>query len=375
MNQNNKRHIDWPVALFLILNPILGFLLLGVCLVYSSVPMAVLIFAIIFAAATNLSITAGYHRLFSHRSYEAHPLMKLLLLMVGSSGFQGSALKWSSDHRRHHANIDTDDDPYSIEKGFWYAHMGWMFYKESVGLEIKAPDLLKDKLVVNQDKYYLIWAIGSGFLFPTLVGWALGSWLAGLVVAGSLRIFLTQQSTFFVNSLCHTLGRKTYSKEISARDSLLVAFLTHGEGYHNFHHKFQLDYRNGIKWYQWDPTKWTILLMKWAGLAQKLKTIPAQEILRARLQVEGQLMQTKGFSQDQVEALKLKILKAQNQWKEIKEDYEKRKNQWSENSQIRLGELKLQMAELRIQMKKAKADFKFALEEWQLYLATQSLNY
>jgi stearoyl-CoA desaturase (delta-9 desaturase) len=270
---------DLTVSLFLILNPLISVALtVYYFMTAEQVSWSILTFAFIFAAATNLSVTAGYHRLFSHKSYDAHPLVKALFLFVGSSGFQGSALKWSSDHRRHHSKIDTDNDPYNIHEGFWYAHMGWMFRKDSVDLPIQAPDLEKDRMVVFQDKHYVWIAVATGFIFPMVIGYFLGSALAGLAIAGGLRIALTQQSTFFVNSLCHTLGEKTYSDDISARDSFIVAVLTHGEGYHNFHHKFQIDYRNGIRWYHWDPTKWTIVALKWMGLAYKLREISSAEI-------------------------------------------------------------------------------------------------
>jgi stearoyl-CoA desaturase (delta-9 desaturase) len=326
-------------------------------------PWGILAFALIFAAATNLSITAGYHRLFSHKSYDAHPLMKALFLLVGSSGFQGSALKWSSDHRRHHSKIDSENDPYNINEGFWYAHMGWMFRKDSMNLEIQAPDLEKDNLVYLQNKYYVWIAIATGFLFPAIIGYFLGSALAGLAIAGGLRIALTQQSTFFVNSLCHTLGEQTYSKEISARDSFFVAILTHGEGYHNFHHKFQIDYRNGIRWYHWDPTKWTILTLKWMGLASKLRKISSAEILKARLQVESMKMKSRGFSDEHLENLREKIISAQVKMKRIGEDYERVKNELQD-------EAKAKLAHLKTEMQVARLEFEMGMRLWRIYMKT-----
>jgi stearoyl-CoA desaturase (delta-9 desaturase) len=366
--KNSLRHrfkqwlsqFDVTVSLFLILNPLISVGLTIYYLCNHRLPWSILVFTLIFAAATNLSITAGYHRLFSHKSYDAHPLMKALFLLVGSSGFQGSALKWSSDHRRHHSKIDSEADPYNIHEGFWYAHMGWMFRKESVDLPIQAPDLQKDAMVVFQDKYYVWIAIATGFLFPLLVGHLLGSALAGFAIAGGLRIALTQQSTFFVNSLCHTLGRRTYSDEISARDSFFVAVLTHGEGYHNFHHKFQVDYRNGIRWYHWDPTKWTIVTLKWMGLASRLRKISNAEILKARLQVESLKMKSKGFSEEHLEALKEKILSAQVRMRKLSEDYARLRNEFHDAQVARIDMIK---TELRI----AKVEFKMGMKVWRIY--------
>lgn len=361
-----SRRIYWPTTLFLTLTPLVTLVAVPwYMIVNKGAPMSVLVFALIFALLTNLSITAGYHRLFSHRSYEAHRLVKLLFLLIGSSAWQGSALKWSSDHRRHHSKVDSDEDPYSIKKGFWHAHMGWLFYKESVDQTISAPDLEKDKLVVWQHKYYIPIAIFMSFVFPTLIGAALGSWIAGFIFGGCLRIVLTQQSTFLVNSLTHTMGRQTYSDQVSARDSLLVAFLTHGEGYHNFHHTFQLDYRNGIRWYQWDPTKWTIRLLWLTGLARKLKKIPETEILRARLQMEAVRMKAKGLSEERVEALRVKILSAQERVRKLKSEYKALKKGFSERHQSRVDQIKADLA-------RAQEEFQVGLQEWRRCLKRQA---
>lgn len=356
-----KKRIDWPVALFLVLNPLLG--LIGTLVYYFYFPFdyRILFFAIIFAGATNLSITAGYHRLFSHRSYEAHPLIRLFYLLIGASAFQGSALKWSADHRIHHSKVDSDADPYSIEKGFWYAHMGWLFLKDMEANNPRAADLEKDWMVVFQHKHYVLLALLMGFAFPTFVGYLIGSPFEGLLIAGALRIALTQQSTFFVNSLCHTLGRKTYSDKISARDSFFVALLTHGEGYHNFHHQFQLDYRNGIKWYQWDPTKWTIRTLAFLGLAKKLKRISQQEILKARLQMEAIHIQSKGYSKELTEQMREKILTAQHSIKRIQEDCANLKTEMSLASKAKVQHLKLEADVKRI-------EFHAAMKQWQAYL-------
>lgn len=355
---------DLTVTLFLILNPLIS---LALTMFYlwtkREIPWEILGFTLLFGAATNLSITAGYHRLFSHKSYDAHPIIKALFLLIGASGFQGSCLKWSSDHRRHHSKIDSENDPYNINEGFWYAHMGWMFRKSSVNLPIQAPDLEKDWMVLFQDKYYLWISIATGFIFPMIIGHFLGSALAGLAIAGGLRIALTQQSTFFVNSLCHTLGRQTYSRDISARDSFIVALLTHGEGYHNFHHKFQIDYRNGIRWYHWDPTKWTILTLKWMGLASKLRQISSAEILKARLQVESLKMKSRGFSEEHLENLREKIISAQNKMKKLTEDYERIRNELHDASKAKLDSI-------RTDIQVAKLEFEMGMKLWRIYLKT-----
>jgi stearoyl-CoA desaturase (delta-9 desaturase) len=324
--KNKLKSICWPVTLFLVLNPLLTFSILISYLVFSntytsSQIMSISLFGAVFAVLTNLSITMGYHRLFSHKSYEAHPILQGFLLLIGAGAFQGSALKWSSDHRIHHRFEDTDKDPYNIHRGFWHAHMGWMMKHETVSLPISAVDLEKNKLVALQHKYYGFWSFGVGYIFPMLIGMWMGNALLGLFLAGGLRIFLTQQSTFFVNSLSHMHGKTTYSKEKTARDSILVAVLTHGEGYHNFHHKFQFDYRNGIRWYHWDPTKWSIQMANLFGLAKKLKTVNFSEILKARLTSESdRFVQTK-FYEEHLLPIKNKIIESQTRFEELKIQY------------------------------------------------------
>lgn len=363
-----KKQIEWPVALFLILNPLATLVLMPIYFYNYGFEWQIVAFALIFGAITNLSITAGYHRLFSHKSYDAHPIAKAFFLLAGASAFQGSALKWSSDHRRHHSHIDGEKDPYNINKGFWYAHMGWMFYKDSVDQKIIAPDLEKDWMVKFQHDYYVPLAILTGFGLPTLIGWMMGSALGGLVIGGALRIALTQQSTFFVNSLCHTLGKQTYSKEISARDSWFVAILTHGEGYHNFHHKFQIDYRNGINWYHWDPTKWVIRSLNLLGLANKLRQISNAEILKARLQAEALELKKHGFAEDKLIAMREKILDAQNKMKKLREDYEQFKLDAAKKREDLRDAYDHKLAELRRELEIAKLEFQLGMKQWKVCL-------
>ena len=351
--------ICWHVTLFLILNPVISITLLVLYLVFSkdytsSELIWNILFASIFAVLTNLSITMGYHRLYSHKSYEAHPWLETILLFISAGAFQGSCLKWSSDHRIHHRFEDTDKDPYSINKGFWYAHMGWMMDNESVNIPVNAPDLEKNKLVVFQDKHYLVSAIFVGYVLPFFIGGLLGNAFLGLVIGGGLRIFLTQQSTFFVNSLSHTVGKTPYSSEKTAKDSLVVAFLTHGEGFHNFHHKFQFDYRNGIRWYHWDPTKWSIQLAHLVGLARKLKTVNFSEILKARLQVESENFINSKFYSEKLEPVYEKVIQSQVRFEKLKAEY-------NSNRQAKV-------AALKAEMKIARAEFKFYMKKWRILI-------
>ena len=233
----------------------------------------------------GMSITAGYHRLFAHRSYRAVWPVRLLLLCFGAASCQRSALKWSADHRNHHRHTDSETDPYAVAHGFWWAHIGWVLSdlpNEEHSLDRPPRDLMNDHLVRWQHRIWFPLAIVFGFVAPAAIGLLWGDALGAFLVAGPLRLVLTWHSTFSVNSFAHRFGHRPYSADASARDSFWVAFLTMGEGYHNFHHRFQTDYRNGVKWYHYDPTKWLVWTLSRIGVTRDLVRVPKQTIRNAR---------------------------------------------------------------------------------------------
>ncbi len=246
-------------------------------------------FGFVWFALCAFSISAGYHRLFSHRTYKTGAPQRLFLLLFGAASVQNSCLRWCMDHRAHHVKTDTEGDPYNIKRGFFWAHMGWILHKKShPNDESLVPDLLADPLVRFQHRFYYPLAALMSFALPFGVGWAWGDPLGALLVAGVLRLVLQYHQTGAVNSLAHTLGSREYSTKVSARDSLFTALFTFGEGYHNFHHKFQADYRNGVRWFHYDPTKWILFLASKVGLTWNLKRTPILAIKRARSQVRAE---------------------------------------------------------------------------------------
>lgn len=277
------RKINWPNMIFF---SFMGVLTLTALPLYGfhvgfSRPEWILFWA--FVITTGLSITVGYHRLFAHRAFQASPVITFLALFFGAAAFEQSTLMWASQHRDHHQFVDTERDPYNIKRGFWYAHMGWMlFWCQETDYD-NVRDLSANPLIRHQHEHYLWWAIGAGVLLPLAIGVAIGHPLGALVLSVAGRLTLVSHSTFCINSVCHTFGRATYDIDATARDHWVVALLTNGEGYHNFHHRFASDYRNGIRWYHWDPSKWTIAMLSWVGLAKKLYRTPSQSILAARL--------------------------------------------------------------------------------------------
>lgn len=297
-NTDNKEKapINWtPAIMFAVTNLVAVTAVPWYGLTHGYSLSAVICF-IVLTSATELAITAGYHRLWSHNAYDAHWSLRLVFALFGAMALQNTILHWSSGHRVHHRHVDDVDlDPYSARRGLWFSHMGWMLRKYPSG-EVNfdnVKNLMKDPIVMWQYKYYLPIALGMNFLLPVALGLMLGDMWGMLLLAGFLRIVTTHHFTFFINSIAHKWGSQPYTDENTARDNHFFAFLTFGEGYHNYHHIFQNDYRNGIKWWQWDPTKWLIKGSALVGLASNLRTVPDFKIQRAKLKMQFQRAQEK----------------------------------------------------------------------------------
>jgi len=246
-------------------------------------------FFVFFLYANGMAITGGYHRLWAHRTYEAHWTLRLFYMIFGTMALQNSAFAWCSGHRVHHLKVDdVDQDPYSIRRGFWFAHIGWMLREYESGKVdfTNIPDLRRDPMLAFQHRFYVPLAIVTNIGFPLAAGWLVGDVWGTFLLAGVLRLVVSHHVTFFINSLAHMWGARPYTDENTARDNALLALLTYGEGYHNFHHIFAHDYRNGVRWWQWDPTKWLIAGLQWVGLTRRLKRTPGFQIQRALLAMQ-----------------------------------------------------------------------------------------
>lgn len=286
MTSLTQAPINWTAAITLLGTPIAALLILPVYAYHHDFSMAAWLSLFFLLAFSSLSITAGYHRLWAHRAYEASLPLKILLMIGGTFAIQNSILYWASGHRTHHRHVDDEEkDPYSIKKGFWYAHLGWMIrdYPAAEANYKNAPDLLKDPLVLFQDKYYVPLVIATHVIILGSVGWLIGDLWGVVLLGGLLRLVLSHHVTFFINSLCHMFGKRPYTDENTARDNFWLSIATWGEGYHNYHHIFQYDYRNGVKWWQYDPTKWLIWTCSKLGLAHNLRRIPSFNIKKAEL--------------------------------------------------------------------------------------------
>ena len=266
------RAVDVPTtALFVLVSltaliavPLFGYL-------YGYTWLDWILFGILYVVS-GLGITVGYHRLIAHGSFQCPDWVKAVLLVAGGWALENSALKWGANHARHHSRVDQEEDPYNATRGFWYSHCGWFLTKSPHRTERYAPWLRKDRLVMWQHRWYVPLVL-SGLALPFLVGYAYDGWIGGagcFLLAGVGRVFLVLNSTFCINSICHLWGTQPYSTANSSRDSWWVSLITFGEGYHNYHHAFPRDYRNGSKWSNVDPSKWVIYGLAALGLGWNL---------------------------------------------------------------------------------------------------------
>jgi len=237
--------VNWQTSAFLIGTVALTVTAVPLYLWYFGLDWFQAALFVAFVTLTGFSITLGYHRLFSHLAFKAKLPLKLFVLLFGSAAFENSVLMWASEHRRHHKHVDHDDDPYDISKGFFHAHIGWLLFKLQPPPPFdNVPDLKKDRFVMWQHRYVHLIAFSISFVLPSLLGAIWNGWrgaLGGFLIAGVAKVVVVQHCTFFINSACHTIGKRPYSTKCSARDSFLMALFTFGEGYHNFHHEFQHD--------------------------------------------------------------------------------------------------------------------------------------
>ena len=214
-----------------------------------------------------MGITLGYHRLVTHRGFVTHPWIKKLLLICGAMAWQGPPAAWASLHIQHHANSDREGDPHSpITQSFWHSHCGWIFNQYRPNYRRYGKWLLDDADVMWVSRHYPLISLSS-FMLPLLFGlqaWLWASWI---------RLLIASHATWSVNSICHYLGRRPYTKiKDHSCNNTWVAILTFGEGWHNHHHQALRNPKFLRKWYQIDMGYWLLIQMKYLGLAWDLRT-------------------------------------------------------------------------------------------------------
>lgn len=226
----------------------------------------------------GFGVTAGSHRLWCHRSYEAKTTFRIFLMLGHTMSGQYSIIRWSAGHRTHHKYSDTDADPHNVQRGFNFSHLGWMLRKEHPIVDIKGQkvdvsDISDDPVAAFQDKYYPALFFFVNFLLPVLTPVLLfnESIVNAVIVCFVMRLVTQTHDTAFVNSAAHMFGEKPYNERMASRENSWVSFGAVGEGYHNFHHAFPYDYAAGETGNLFNPTKLLIDLMYVLGQAYNLK--------------------------------------------------------------------------------------------------------
>ena len=243
-----------------------------------------------------VGITVGYHRLFTHKSFETYAPIKFIFAVLGSMALEGPVLQWVAQHRRHHQHSDGDEDPHSphghghgiwnMIKGAFHAHVGWIMKPDAPGLQRYVADLYQSRMLRWINSTFFVWA-ALGMLIPAAIGglythtW-MGAFI-GFLWGGAVRIFLVHHVTWSINSVCHIWGKKDFKSHDESRNNLVFGILAMGEGWHNNHHAFPTSARHGLKWWQIDFSYMLIKLLEVTGLAWKVRVPAAEHIARKQI--------------------------------------------------------------------------------------------
>lgn len=282
-------NINIPAFAALIIYPLFLIFLLCKYLITQDFTSSEFLLIVIGYYVSNISVGVGLHRLWSHNAFKANKIVEFILMLFTAGTLQGPVLSWASNHYKHHSFTDQEEDPHSPLKfknpvlGFLWSHIGWMLVGEGSYKmidRITMAKLGKNKLLRWQLKYYWQLAVFMNLVLPMSLGYVFGGdfasaykWFLFIGIGRAVQ----QQATFCVNSLCHFLGTHDYCKG-TAGDIWWFALFLLGENWHNFHHAFPSDYRNGVKWYHFDVHKWIIYLMSVVGLAWDLNRTPDERI-------------------------------------------------------------------------------------------------
>jgi len=285
MPEDSLAVVNWPMVVYIgsthlsalyALTVLLAFG--GVCPLFgndSPVKSQTLILAAALYMCSALGITAGVHRLWSHKSYKAGLPLRVVLMIFNSIANQGSIFHWARDHRLHHLYSDTAADPHDANRGFWFSHVGWLLFKKNAavieaGKKINMNDLASDPVVMFQRKADPFWNLMWCFAFPAFASlqWGDSLW-NGFLIAGVLRYVAVLNATWAVNSVVHAYGSRPYNPSHLTTENGWVSLFAIGEGWHNWHHAFSWDYAAAElgPWLQFNPTKIFIDAMAALGLA------------------------------------------------------------------------------------------------------------
>jgi stearoyl-CoA desaturase (Delta-9 desaturase) len=284
------------ITLLILVGPLIGVIIGAISLLGRFPSVLDIVLAVAFYAIAGHGVTAGYHRLFAHRSYQATRAVKIALGLAGSLAFEGALIGWVANHRRHHAYTDragdphspylVGDKPWSRTRGALHAHVGWLFCGQPTDVTRWAPDLVSDPDLVLIDRLFpllCVFSLGA----PTLIGWAVTGTASGalgaFIWAGLVRVFVLQHATFAINSACHIWGSRPFRTRASDRATNFapLAVFAMGENWHNLHHSLPRSARHGVERGQLDSTARLIRLLEVGGLVSDVRW-PSSELLHAR---------------------------------------------------------------------------------------------
>ncbi|KDN17011.1 acyl-CoA desaturase [Amycolatopsis rifamycinica] len=255
-----------------------------------------LILAAAFYVFATLGVTVGFHRYFTHGAFKASRPLRVVLAIAGSMAVQGSVIFWVASHRRHHAFADREGDPHSpwlfgtspsaLLRGFWHAHMGWMFGREVTNADRFAPDLVADPDVRWVNRYFWLW-ITLSLALPAILGglisWSWWGFVTAFFWAGLVRIAFLHHVTWSVNSVCHLIGERPFASRDKAANFWPLALLSMGESWHNSHHADPTCARHGVLRGQVDVSARVIWAFERLGWATDVRWPRAERLAAKRL--------------------------------------------------------------------------------------------
>ena len=245
--------------------------------IFTGVTRTALILAVVTYVVRMTFVTGGYHRYFAHRSYRLNRVAQFIVAFGGASAAQKGPLWWAAHHRNHHRYSDTDRDIHSPRRGFWWSHVGWILcdkYNETELEMIRDFAKYPELRFINKHDWIAPWTLG-------VTCWLIGGW-SGLLIGFFASTVVLWHATFTVNSLAHVFGRRSYTTTDTSRNSLLIALITGGEGWHNNHHRYQFAARQGFRWWQIDTTYYTLRVLRMLGIVRDLRPVPVAVIDEAR---------------------------------------------------------------------------------------------
>ena len=256
-----------PFVFVIVIVPLLGTVLAIRLLWEREVHLSDLILLASMYTLTAMGITIGYHRMLTHRSFQPHPVVKFILLVLGTLAVEAPPIEWAAVHIKHHAQSDREGDPHSPLEGLFHAHVGWLFKGNFPSPEVYCRHLLKDRIVVFVNSTFLLWIALSFVILYLIGGWT------GVLWGGLVRIFLGHHVTFSVNSVCHTFGKRAFETNDRSRNEWIVGLLGFGEGWHNNHHAFPRSAFHGLHWWQFDLSGYVIWILERLSLAHDVNRV------------------------------------------------------------------------------------------------------